>query len=183
MSPQDQIKQRIRVHTTSDPKLLHFFEPPVPTNVKRHLVMSADVRDAIRDEFSDETDRHAAMLDFFLRFAEHDVFLVSEDPAEHPPNTEIARNSPVSWEFWDFRVYADTHATRQTGNKGIRVCGAFACKDTFVALTWDYRENIGDQFAQFVADTRHAWDQLFFPLTPHQGSNVHEYLSNAHVAR
>ena len=51
-------------------------------------------------------------------------------------------------------------------------------KDTFVALTWDYRECIDDQFDQFVLDTREAWDRLFAPYTPFKGSNAHAYLSN-----
>ena len=142
--------------------------------VKRHLVMSSEVRQAIIDDFPDEYDRHAALLDFFQNFAEQGLLSVSEDPNEHPPNTMVARNNPVGWELWDFRVYA--------GTKSIRVCGGFACKDTFVALTWDYREDIGDEFDQFVIDTLDTWNDLFCPLSPFKGTTVDEYLSNSYLA-
>ncbi|MBN9308225.1 hypothetical protein [Devosia sp.] len=159
----------------SDPRQLHFFEPAMPgLEVKRHLVMSSDVRAAIIEEFPDEYERHAALLDFFQTFAEQGILSVSENPKEHPPNTMVARNSPVAWEMWDFRVYA--------GKKSIRVCGGFACRDTFIALNWDYREAIGDDFDQFVIDTRAEWDRLFSPLTPFRGKSYDEYLSNSYLA-
>lgn len=142
--------------------------------VRRHLVMSSDVRAAIIDDFPKDWDRHAALLDFFQTFAEQGLLSVSEDPDEHPPDTMVARNSPVDWGFWDFRVYA--------GKKSIRVGGGFASKDTFVALTWDYREAIGDEFNQFVLDTRDAWDDLFAPLTPFKGNRYDDYLSNCYLA-
>lgn len=170
------IKERITALANSEPKQLHFFEPAMPSlGVKRHLVMSSDVRAAIVDDFPDEYDRHGALLDFFQTFAEQGLLSVSENPKEHPPDTMVARNSPVEWDFWDFRVYA--------GKKSIRVCGAFACSDTFVALTWDYREAIGDDFDQFVRDAREEWDRLFAPLTPFKGKSYDEYLSNSYLAK
>lgn len=174
-SHEAQIKERIAAHAASDPKRLHYFEPVMPgLAVKRHLVMSSDVRAAIIDDFPNEYDRHAAMLDFFQTFAEQGLLSVSANPDEHPPDTMVARNRPVSWELWDFRVYA--------GKQSIRVGGAFACKDTFIALTWDYREAIGDDFDQFVIDTRSAWDDLFAPLLPFKGSAIDDYLSNHYLA-
>jgi hypothetical protein len=174
MSHQDQIKRRISELEGSSTKELHYFEPEIPLTVKRHLVMSSDVRRAIRDDFPMAYDGHAALLDFFLRFANCDRFAVSEDPDDHPPYTEIARNRPVGWELWDFRVYA--------GKQSIRVGGGFADKDTFVAITWDYRKSIGDDFDSFVEETRSTWDDLFAPLTPFKGVTFHDYLSNCYLA-
>jgi hypothetical protein len=180
-SHEELIKAKIAELASADPPVLHFFQPAMPgLKVERHLVMSSEVRAAIVEEFPDEEERHAALLDFFQTFAGHKWLTVSENPAEHPPDTMVARNSPVAMELWDFRVYADETRVHPQ-KRAIRVCGGFACKNTFVALTWDYREVIGEEFDQFVLDTRAAWDQLFYPLSPHKGNSLDDYLTYAHL--
>jgi hypothetical protein len=52
-------------------------------------------------------------------------------------NNCAARVHPVKAEFWSIRV------TAPEDTPGIRVLGAFADKDKFIALTWDYREDMG----------------------------------------
>ena len=64
-----------------------------------------------------------------------------------------------------------------TADQGIRCFGCFAEKDLFIALTWNYRENITD-FGVEVERCREAWDTLFSPLQPFKGANLDEYLSN-----
>ncbi len=158
--------------------MLHYFEPPFGDKVvKRHLVMSSAVKRAITDDFPGEYERHAALLDFFLNFAAQGWLQVSEDPNSHPPDTMVARVSRPEWDFWDFRVYADDRSVPKDKNS-IRVCGAFVDRDIFVALCWEYREVIGNDFDQFVKETRTFWDGLFSPLLPFKGTNLDEYLSN-----
>lgn len=175
----EQIQERIAAHESTDPKKLHYFEPPVgQRTVKRHLVMSSDVKYAITEDFPDNYERHAALLEFFLNFAEGGWLQVSENPAEHPPDTAVARVHRVEWELWDLRVYADDSSLPKD-KRSVRVCGGFAGKDIFVALTWAYREDIGDEFDQFVIETRKFWDGLFAPFPPFHGATFDEYLSNA----
>ena len=97
-----QIQERIAEHEQSDPKMLHYFEPPFGDKVvRRHLVMSSAVKRAITDDFPGEYERHAALLDFFLNFAAQGWLQVSEDPNSHPPDTMVARVSRPEWDFWD----------------------------------------------------------------------------------
>ncbi len=105
-------------------------------------------------------------------FSEGGEISVAEDPHKKPPDAMLARVDPVADEFWSIRI------TEPEDTSGIRALGAFAAKDTFVALTWDYREHIGEDFNDAVADAREAWRDLFGDEPPFSGENLDEYLSN-----
>lgn len=62
----------------------------------------------------------------------------------------------------------------------MRVLGRFASKDCFVALDWNYRENLSEEsdWEDIIEECKTAWSDLFGGLTPHQGSHVNEYLSS-----
>lgn len=80
----------------------------------------------------------------------------------------MARVHPVSEEVWDFRCFDP--------KPGIRAFGHFAEKDTFVALTWDFRENV--DWAGEVSGCIEAWRALFGDLPPFKGTNLNDYLSH-----
>lgn len=88
----------------------------------------------------------------------------------------LARVDPVADEVWDFRCIDP--------KPGIRVFGRFAALDMFVALTWDYRENIEgeDYWAEQVRMCVAAWDRLFLGLPPHKGKTLDAYLSESYEA-
>jgi len=55
--------------------------------------------------------------------------------------------------------------------------GGFAGKDKFIALIWDFREDI-ENFEDVVDDVRTAWTALFGDEPPHSGVTLDDYLSN-----
>jgi hypothetical protein len=108
-----------------------------------------------------------ASLDAFLEGCEQTV---AEDPFEKPAYALMARVAPVTDEFWDFRITSP--------HPGIRALGAFSERDTFVCLTWEYREVIGEDFNAEVDRCKAEWQKLFGDTPPFKGNNLDAYLTN-----
>jgi hypothetical protein len=83
----------------------------------------------------------------------------------------LARVHPVKNEFWSIRV------TLPETTPGIRLLGAFSDTDEFVALTWEKRETINNQFDQEVERVTQVWKDFFGIVPPHQGNNINDYLT------
>ena len=115
-----------------------------------------------------EGRRHARLRALLDGFTEGDFITIAEDPHDKAASAILARVDPVGEEVWDFRCLDP--------NPGIRVFGCFAETDTFVALTWDYRENIEDWAAEVVR-CRTAWTTLFCGLPSFKGKILNEYIS------
>ena len=83
----------------------------------------------------------------------------------------LVRVDPVEDEIWDMRCIAP--------NPGIRCFGAFAGQDNFIALTWEYRENLlgASDWQREIEDCKATWTQFFGTLTPFKGESLDEYLS------
>jgi hypothetical protein len=140
----------------------------------RILYVSNEIWNVISPPYSDdpEGERHAEFrqtLDAFLEGAE---FSVAEDPYTKPSDAMIARVDPVDREIWDIRSIAP--------HPGIRSLGAFWRQDVFVALTWDYRENLDSTERWHVEISRcfDTWRQMFGMRCPFKGSSLDEYLTN-----
>ncbi|MCX7361149.1 MAG: hypothetical protein NTV97_04610 [Alphaproteobacteria bacterium] len=113
--------------------------------------------------------RLAEFREFLDAFLEHGEFTAAEDPDRKSSNAMLARVHDVKDDFWDFRVTAP--------HSGIRAFGGFAAFDTFVVLTWEYREMISDFDAE-VAACKEEWHRLFGPITPMKKGHLNEYISN-----
>src|SRR5260370_21673954 len=59
---------------------------------------------------------------------------VAQDPYNKSPHAYLARVDPIELDIWDIRSLAPFPQ--------IRCFGAWAEKDTFVALTWHYRDDL-----------------------------------------
>ncbi len=81
----------------------------------------------------------------------------------------LARVKPIEKELWDFRVTAP--------DAGIRAFGGFAELDTFVILTWEYRDDIIDFNAE-VERCMIEWRDMFGTVTPLKKVALNEYLSH-----
>lgn len=160
-------KIALRVHE----KKLFCLGPRVRSDpVVRTLFVSTEVLENVLPPFAAHHDGYRltqfrATLDTFTR---GDLISVAERPQRKAPNAFMARTDPVSAEIWDIRSMAPI--------PGIRAFGAFSEKDTFIALTWDYRENIDWNVA--VAECATEWDKLLGPCPRVKRKSLDEYLSH-----
>jgi len=84
----------------------------------------------------------------------------------------IARVRPVEDNICDFRAIDP--------NPGIRAFGAFVEMDTFVALTWRYREDLGydpRKWAAEIGRCKAKWRNLFHNY-PRPTGSFNDLLSN-----
>jgi hypothetical protein len=138
----------------------------------RTLFLTKDVLDAITPPFP-ATPRglHAEFRQQLDAFLELNLLSVGEDPKTKDSNAQMARVDPVEWEFWDFRI---TSPYPQ-----IRALGGFSELDTFVIVSWQYRDIIDDKFDDEVRRCKIEWEKLFGRTPPFSGKKLNEYLSNA----
>ncbi|MBR0855631.1 hypothetical protein [Bradyrhizobium liaoningense] len=146
----------------------HDWGPDTP----RALFVTQEVLDAVTPPFpSSPRGLHAEFrqaLDAFLEMGEMSVGL---DPLTKPSDALMARVAPVEWEFFDFRITSP--------KPFIRAFGGFAERDTFVVVSWQYRDVIADKFDEEVLRCKHEWERLFGRTPPFKGTYLDDYLSNA----
>lgn len=138
----------------------------------RTLFVSAEVLEIFEDQ-SDTRDgvRRAEAAALLEAFVEGAYITLGEDPFDKQANAIMARVHPVNLEIFDFRCLDPT--------PGIRILGCFKEKDTFIALTWDYRENFetAADWEEQVQRCQNAWSELFADEAPHSGDKIDAYLS------
>ncbi|MEP7173719.1 MAG: hypothetical protein ABI705_09555 [Aestuariivirga sp.] len=168
MSITNDIKARVHYHKDNE---LFFYEALPGTTVVRDLIISAQVKLGITPPFPANRTRarHAEFLNTLDNFAGGSIFSVSENPLSKPGNTRMARTEPIVKHVWDFRCFDE--------DQGIRCFGFFGGKNFFIALTWDYRENIED-FDEAVKECSDEWSRLFPTIPLFTGSNLDDYLTN-----
>lgn len=139
----------------------------------RTLYVSSDIVAAIQPPFAETTagERLGELRGWLDSFALGGHFTVAEDPNNKPPDVMLARVSPVEAEFWSIRV------TEPEETPGIRILGAFIDTDAFVALTWDYREDMTD-FDGDVESAIARWKDLFGDCKPLSAGDLDGYLTN-----
>jgi hypothetical protein len=141
----------------------------------RTLWVSSDIIAAITPPYplakgEEQRTRLREFRAFLDAFLENGHLMVAQDPDDKPEYAMMARVKPVNREFWDFRVTAPL--------PGIRAFGAFADYNTFVLLTWDFRENIPPgKFEDDVTDCMERWCDLFGDTPPYARDNLNEYIS------
>jgi hypothetical protein len=154
-----------RVHLVRLPPLVR---EPLPN---RTIWVSEEVYYEVQPPFGESIaeERRAFFRDALDAFTNHFRFTVGQDPFDKASGAMLARVHPVEGEFWDIRTIEPPD--------GIRCFGAFAGCDEFVALTWDYRENIRD-FNAAVLECRGVWSNLFGSIVPYSGDSLDAYLTN-----
>ena len=118
------------------PKLLCLSPLVRSTPVIRTLFVSVEVNDVIHPPWAPNRNgyRQSQFRAFLDAFVAGDWISVAENPRKKPSNAFLARVEPAADEIWDIRCIDP--------KPGIRCFGAFAERDTFVALTWCYREDL-----------------------------------------
>jgi hypothetical protein len=100
-------------------------------------------------------------------FTEGDAITVAENPSDKDARAILARVDPVQDEVWDFRCLDP--------RPGIRAFGRFSEPNTFIALTWNYREVI--DWSAEVERCKSEWTKLFRDIQPFRGNAVDEYIT------
>jgi hypothetical protein len=155
------------------------FEDEEGVEPSREMYVSADVSAAVTGPFPDSLEGRRrgefwAWLEDWMYGTEIGV---CEDPFDKPGETQLARVAPVEDEFWSIRVPAPLDTDGQPIGDGLRSLGGFHALDEFIALIWDYREVIDHDFDSFVDEVREVWRDIFDKELPHQGDNLHAYLT------
>jgi hypothetical protein len=155
-------------------KSLNFESLGIPQDeTARTLYISSEVSAAISFPFPDTPEGGA------LANSERGSIILSRvrsslllrTPIENRPTRCLRGFIPVKNEFWSIRV------TLPETTPGIRSLGAFSDTDEFVALTWEKRETINNQFDQEVERVTQVWKDFFGIVPPHQGNNINDYLT------
>ena len=135
----------------------------------RTLFVSQEIMDGLAQPYpAPQAHRLSEFREFLDGFLENGEFSVAEDPDYKDQYALLARVHDVKEDFWDFRVTAP--------KPGIRAFGAFSEFNTFVLLTWEYRESITNFDAE-VERCKAEWREMF-ASKPFHGANLDAYLSN-----
>lgn len=111
----------------------------------------------------------------FDRFIEGRLISVSlNSPYSKPRTTFMARLDPPADDVIEIRS--------RDPRPGMRIFGLFADKDVFVALTWEYRENLGGprdkEFNREREICKAEWRKLFNTYPSINGSRIDEYFAD-----
>ncbi len=171
-----EMKQRIRglVHQ----RKLFYLPLLVPGDeTVRSMFVSQEVNSDVYPPWPDNWDglRLAAFRETLDAFTRYERIGIADRPLGKSAAAYMARVEPVVDEIFDIRSIDP--------RPGIRALGAFAGKDAFIALTWDYRENLTDSYAwdAFIEHCKSMWDDLFGSIKQFKGSTLDDYLSNFHA--
>jgi hypothetical protein len=141
----------------------------------RTLWVSSDIVAAVTPPYPlakniQDRERLREFRQFLDSFLEHGHLSVAQNPDDKPGFAMLARVKPPENEFWDFRITAP--------HPGIRAFGAFANFNTFVVLTWEYRDKIPlGHFDDEVQNCMECWHDLFDNTPPYAKAKLSEYLS------
>jgi len=106
-------------------------------------------------------------------FTEGHLISIAEHPFKKPNIAYMARTHPPKDEVWDIRS--------RDPKPAIRVLGCFAETDTFIALVYDYRRNLGGprsrEWRNLIERCKAEWRKLFPSFPPHKGEDVNAYVS------
>lgn len=170
MSIRDEINHRV-----SEGRL-HLLPPAIrgaPTG--RFMYVGNELHAALTGPWDDPSaalrfGRLRADLD---AFTEGRLVSIAEDPYAKRKSAYMARTDPISNDIWSIRS--------RDPRPAIRVLGAFAETDVFVALVYDFRRNLGGpgsrEWRDLVNRCKTEWQRLFHPYPPHHGENLREYVS------
>jgi hypothetical protein len=140
----------------------------------RVLLISERIRSDFMPPWPDtiEGERRAGARALLDAFSNGDFFTVGQDPHNKDPDAMMARVDPTGDEVFDFRSF--------DCRQGLRIFGCFIEKDEFIALTWDFREDV--DWDNATAECMAEWRRLFGDLLPHSGDSIDDYLSFAESA-
>ena len=170
MSIRDEIKSRVSEGRLS------LLTPAMPSDpCIRWVFVTSEVKQIVVGPWETTEDEIRAMK---LR-AHIDLFStgkpisISDDPYKKPNTTYMSPIHPKNDRVFEIR---------NQDKPGIRVFGAFAEKNLFIATCWGYRKNLGGPEDRGFRDMREkskaVWRQLFNSYEPILGEDRNELATN-----
>jgi hypothetical protein len=136
---------------------LHLLESPERQGNGRKIYVSVGLLGVLQEvDDTYDGERHIALRDFLDAFSTGCHWTVSQYPHAKPRHAQLSRTHPTDAEVWSFRCLWPGH--------GMRVFGRFADMDCFIALEWDYRENLDedDGWDAAIHECQSGWQALFW---------------------
>lgn len=157
------------------PEELQLLEPLIPgTPVLRKIYVNKKIVNLFTGPWSDELPQSRCLR----LWADLDLFTsggriaVCMEPFK-AKSAYMGLLDPVSNGMFDIRS--------RDPSPGLRVFGGFAATDTFVALTYDIRKDMGDrdsaEWRKARVECLALWRNLFPAYKPLTGENVHDFIS------
>jgi hypothetical protein len=152
--------------------------PRVPGSpVNRVLLVNEEVHRLVTGPWETQREevRAGRLWADFDRFIEGRLISVSlNGPYSKPRTTFMARLDPPEDDVIEIRS--------RDPKPGIRVFGRFADKDTYVALNWEYRENLGGpqdrEFDREREICKTKWRHFFHTYPSICGADINEYFTD-----
>lgn len=147
-------------------------EPSLPSvAMQRTMLCAPSVCEVIEESWSNH--RYGRLRNDLELFVSGGHITVSVDPYTKPKSCYMAPLDPVSDCLWDIRS--------RDPKPGVRVIGAFAQFDTFIALDIEQRDRLGGpesrEWRDFIVRAKSIWAQLFAPYKSLEGK-AHELISD-----
>jgi hypothetical protein len=113
-----------------------------------------------------------------------DLFMQGETMATRaPPSTsgraQLALLDPAEDRVWEFRTRKGK-LKKNEPRYGVRIFGMFACKDVFIAMLTDSKENCleDDDYTLTIEACKRHWRSYFSSYDPALGDSTDDYLTN-----
>ena len=150
-------------------KELYCLPPEDGGECVRTIFASCEVFESVRGPFPENFDgyrlgRFRGTLDAFTR---GNWVSIARDPFAKQRGAYFAPIDPVALGIWDIRSISP--------KPEIRCFGAWAEQDTFVALTWRWRDDI-EKFSEEALECRRQWDRILPSCRPFKGSTIDDYI-------
>ncbi len=170
MSIRDEINGRVK-----EGRLFCLLPAIGNVQVVRHIFATEDVVSLVIGPWENQgIEFRAGQLRQYLdQFIGGDIVTMAGEPYKKPNSTYLSPLHPVKDRIWEIR---------NRDKPSIRVSGAFAEQDVFIALAWEYRADLGGKKSREWRDFREyskaRWRQLFHSYEPMSGDNRNELATN-----
>lgn len=151
---------------------LFLFEHQIKSEpTERYIWVPANLKKDVQMPFPWDArgQRRAKMRASMEHFTSGGHIIWATHPKDKPPKAFLAPVKPLGSEVRDIRVLEHGR---------IRVFGRFGLKNNFIALNWDYRENLeGGEFDKAVFHCMDLWRDLFSDEPLFSGASADAYIS------
>jgi hypothetical protein len=160
------IRERIRAVLGKE---LYCLPPDDGGECVRTIFASNEVFESVRGPFPENFDgyRLGRLRGTLDTFTKGKWVSIATNPYSKQPSAYVAPVGPIELGIWDIRSISP--------KPEIRCFGAWAEKDTFVALTWRWRDYI-EKFSEEASECRAEWDRIFASYLPFKGNTIDDYI-------